>query len=155
VGAGLFSKLFSQNFVFSSAKFLLKKRRKKLLHACALVGWCTICVPTNPPILTFHQVYRGSTWTLLKQTPGQSTGEVHEHYWNKPLDKPLDIAKCYSSRRFVTPCSFPFQVFIQVHSGLNKFKIGWKLWKRWIHSWFSKVSKFYFLCKYLLPLELT
>ena len=72
MGASLFSKLFSQNFVFSSAKFLLKKRRKKLLHACALVGWCTICVPTNPPILTFQQVCRGSTWTLLRRTPGWS-----------------------------------------------------------------------------------
>ena len=35
-----------------------------------------------------------------------------------------NIAKCYSSRRFVTPCSFPFHVFIQIHSGLNKIEIG-------------------------------
>ena len=31
-----------------------------------------ICVPTNPPILAFHQVCRGSTWTLLRITPGWS-----------------------------------------------------------------------------------
>ena len=71
MGAGSFSKLFSQNFVFSSAKFLFFFK-KRLLHACVWAGWCTFVCQPNPPILTFHQVCRGSTWTLLRITPGWS-----------------------------------------------------------------------------------
>ena len=152
MGASLFLK-----FCFSSAQLCLKKKLNEIKASCLCFSWLVhICVPTDPPILIFSS---SAQMNIMNNTETDSLAKLSK-IWCKsrsgsqtrPVpNQNIDTATCHGGLQPHLP--FPFLFSFKLVLNEIKLKFEWNSWKRWIHTWLPKVPRFYFLCKYLLPLE--